>query len=451
MKITALLVLKCNPDGSTDPIILANSTDVTHFGYFQRSSVKEFILFVGRTVAKRTPPSQRQSVQHEGLRLGLCVVQSDGSTTRGDLAVRTPAFQSGGHGFESNGEKINPFVATECLVTCHQYKVHSYNRNGLCALGFMDDHYPVRSAFSLLNQVLDEYQKNFGDSWKAVQADSSQPWPYLDEALTRFQDPAQADKLLKIQRELDETKIILHKTIDSVLERGEKLDSLVEKSSDLSTASQYTLTKSQFQQMLFNTNVIFMDFQVDGYVLQTGKENEPMLYDIVNGRMGCKVNWQWKKSNESINNDMCLSDNEEKRANRRMKMNHDRPSKTPSSKGNDVVKCRIALIDNELDGMQLPDTDTVRWRIQTAMPFVSPLKLSISCQPPNVSVSALGFLQPNISIPGPHPASLRNNQVSSSRNISNGPSKATKPLSSQRDSDSGIMPVFHKHNRNSRM
>ncbi|KAI3663986.1 hypothetical protein L6452_30448 [Arctium lappa] len=57
--------------------------------------------------------------------------------------------------------------------------------------------------------TLDEYQKNFGDSWKAIQADCSQAWPYLDEALTRFQDPAQADKLLKIHRELDETKIIL--------------------------------------------------------------------------------------------------------------------------------------------------------------------------------------------------------------------------------------------------
>ena len=34
-----------------------------------------------------------------------------------------------------------------------EYKVHSYNRNGLCAVAFMDDHYPVRSAFSLLNKV----------------------------------------------------------------------------------------------------------------------------------------------------------------------------------------------------------------------------------------------------------------------------------------------------------
>ena len=38
------------------------------------------------------------------------------------------------------------------------------------------------------------------------------------------QDPAAADKLAKIQRDLDETKIILHQTIESVLDRGEKLD-----------------------------------------------------------------------------------------------------------------------------------------------------------------------------------------------------------------------------------
>ncbi|XP_010453140.1 PREDICTED: VAMP-like protein YKT61 [Camelina sativa] len=184
MKITALLVFKCAPV-STEPVILANASDVSHFGFFQRSSVKEFVVFVGRTVASRTPPSQRQSVQHE------------------------------------------------------EYKVHAYNRNGLCAVGFMDDHYPVRSAFSLLNQVLDEYQKSFGETWRSAKEEDPTPtWPYLVEALNKFQDPAEADKLLKIQRELDETKIILHKTIDSVLERGEKLDSLVEKSSDLSTASQ---------------------------------------------------------------------------------------------------------------------------------------------------------------------------------------------------------------------
>ena len=52
------------------------------------------------------------------------------------------------------------------------------------------------------------------------------------------QDPAVADKLTKIQRDLDDTKVVLHQTIESMLNRGEKLENLVDKSSDLSMASQ---------------------------------------------------------------------------------------------------------------------------------------------------------------------------------------------------------------------
>ncbi|KAL4592605.1 hypothetical protein LXL04_005606 [Taraxacum kok-saghyz] len=40
------------------------------------------------------------------------------------------------------------------------------------------------------SRIQNEYQKNFGDSWKAVQAYQSQSWPYLDEALNIFQGPA---------------------------------------------------------------------------------------------------------------------------------------------------------------------------------------------------------------------------------------------------------------------
>lgn len=63
------------------------------------------------------------------------------------------------------------------------------------------------------------------------------------------QDPEQADSIMKIQKgamftylitpnadmppDLDETKIVLHKTIESVLERGEKIDDLVVRSSVL--------------------------------------------------------------------------------------------------------------------------------------------------------------------------------------------------------------------------
>lgn len=52
---------------------------------------------------------------------------------------------------------------------------------------------------------------------------------------------------MRIQKELDETKITLHKTIESVLQRGEKIDDLVSKSDGLSAQSKmfYTQAKKQ--------------------------------------------------------------------------------------------------------------------------------------------------------------------------------------------------------------
>lgn len=71
-----------------------------------------------------------------------------------------------------------------------------------------------------------------------LQAIASPSAKAVSQAFPHLQDPAQADKLTKIQKDLDETKVILHQTIDSMLQRGEKLDDLVGKSHDLSMASQ---------------------------------------------------------------------------------------------------------------------------------------------------------------------------------------------------------------------
>ena len=36
-------------------------------------------------------------------------------------------------------------------------------------------------------QVLDEYERVFGNSWQSKQSDNTDVWPYLDEALAKFQ------------------------------------------------------------------------------------------------------------------------------------------------------------------------------------------------------------------------------------------------------------------------
>jgi synaptobrevin family protein YKT6 len=59
----------------------------------------------------------------------------------------------------------------------------------------------------------------------------------LEIYLKKYQDPAQVDPMMKVQNDIDETKIILHKSIEAVLERDEKLHDLVAKSEDLSEGS----------------------------------------------------------------------------------------------------------------------------------------------------------------------------------------------------------------------
>lgn len=125
-----------------------------------------------------------------------------------------------------------------------------------------DKEYPTRVAFSMLNKAFDDLLQQFALSDIAT---AQRPLPYagLASLLSRFQDPHAADSLLKVQRDLDETKIILvrrraecastacadahswlcpgaaaqRKTIESTLERGEKIENLVERTNELSSQS----------------------------------------------------------------------------------------------------------------------------------------------------------------------------------------------------------------------
>ena len=182
MKIVDISLLRASASG--DPLPLTNASDLTSYGYFQRQGVKEMLTFFTKTFTKRTEPGQRQSIAHES------------------------------------------------------FVVHCYVRSdGLAGAVTTDEEYPSRVAFVMLTQVMDEFTTTVGSAWKLVNDPDSVQFPALEEYLTKYQDPAAADKVTKIQKDLEDTTNILHKTIDSVLERGVKLDNLVERSDDLSKQS----------------------------------------------------------------------------------------------------------------------------------------------------------------------------------------------------------------------
>ncbi|KAI0635427.1 snare protein YKT6 [Trametes polyzona] len=192
MKVFSLAVVLAPPNSTST--ILVSASDLSSFSFYQRGSVAEFMSFFTKTIAERTPQGQRQSVQE------------------------------------------------------NSYTAHVYNRGGaeqLAGVIITDQEYPVRPAFSLLTKLLDDFIAKVPQaSYKTPAAIS---FPEINAYLQKYQDPRQADAIMKVQQELDETKIILHKTIESVLQRGEKINDLVDRSTALSAQSKmfYKTAKKQ--------------------------------------------------------------------------------------------------------------------------------------------------------------------------------------------------------------
>lgn len=159
---------------------LATVKDLASFGYFERKSVGEFITFFSRTAAERAVPGSRTSIEEK------------------------------------------EYV---CHVHCRQ--------NGLVGIVIADYDYPVLNAFSLINKVVNEFEAKYPPGTRSSQS-RDMPFPQLSELLMKYQDPATADPLAKMQHDLLEIKSIMRTNLEHVLERGEKIDDLVQKSDDLS-------------------------------------------------------------------------------------------------------------------------------------------------------------------------------------------------------------------------
>lgn len=171
---------------ANNSLFFANSSNVTNHSNSTHSSVQEFMNFFAKTAAERTNPGVRQKIEQEA------------------------------------------------------YVGHVFVRHDGCAgIVVTDAAYPTRVAFNLINKVTDEFMAKFPrNRWNTITpATTATMFPELKAALVKYQEPQAADPMMKVQRELDETKIVLHKTMESLLQRGEKLDDLVNKSDQLSSQS----------------------------------------------------------------------------------------------------------------------------------------------------------------------------------------------------------------------
>jgi hypothetical protein len=273
MKITAIGIYRWT-GAESEPILLGVAADVLNFGYFQRQSVREMITFLSRTIVQRTQPGQRQTVKqddyfcHVHVRdtnlAGIVVADSEYPTTAG-FAVVTKVIeefmQQIGEGWRSATGEVPAAVST-CEQAIVKYQVRGRTGAGQCGAApplrrpcaapapcccstrRCSQAPPLHPASSPAPQKGTPphptpcTRARCTASPHPSSAPTAHPPAPPHAVASAPQDPAAADKLTKIQRDLDDTKIVLHQTIDSVLRRGEKLDTLVDKSADLSLASQ---------------------------------------------------------------------------------------------------------------------------------------------------------------------------------------------------------------------
>ncbi|XP_017575163.1 synaptobrevin homolog YKT6-like [Pygocentrus nattereri] len=181
MKLLCLSVLY---KGETKANLLKAAYELSSFGFFQKSSIQEFMTFTCGLIVERSAFGTRASVSEK------------------------------------------------------EYMCHMHIRDdGLSAVVIADSEYPQRICFSLLDKVLDEFSRQVDDRQWPTGTPETIRFTVLEEYLKNYQNPREADALTRVQAEVDETKIILHRTMESLLDRGEKLDDLVQKSEELGQTS----------------------------------------------------------------------------------------------------------------------------------------------------------------------------------------------------------------------
>ena len=184
MKILSIHVFSLYND---KPIILSSAFALSFVSIFQRGTLKDFLNFHSRLVIERVAKDTHAQVQ---LEKGIC------------YAI-------------SNSDKIG--VTMIC-----------------------DEEYPKRVAIDFLLKIHDNF-KTFLQEKKLdlnmYTADTDVKYDYIANEIEAWQDPSKKDTLMKLQNELNDVTDIMRQNLNELLKREENLESLMQKSNDLSAKS----------------------------------------------------------------------------------------------------------------------------------------------------------------------------------------------------------------------
>ncbi|KAL0478643.1 synaptobrevin [Acrasis kona] len=197
VKIYSLMLLKMNK-ATNKPIVLCNHIDTgsSWSTWMFSNAIADMAKFLSKLLCEKTQPGCRQQVEKD-----------------------------------------------ELVAYVHK------RDDGLTCVLVTDKDYPYRVAFDIVRKTMTDfgdYTQKEGTYSKANTENFYSAYNNtLKQTVDLYQDPTKGDNILKVKKELDETKEVLHQTLEKLLDRGESLDELVQKSEELesSTIEFYKRTK----------------------------------------------------------------------------------------------------------------------------------------------------------------------------------------------------------------
>jgi synaptobrevin homolog YKT6 len=177
-----------NPD--KDPTKLAVILNKKTVPWIARFNTKEVCTFAGRTICKATQPGNMTAISSHDKYMGVCYISSF---------------------CENNIYHIGCILLTS-------------------------KNYNTRNASIIVLDALNKFSETHEKDLPSINYETNLTFDelYLQQLYQKY--PGK-DNIDKICQQLDETKEILLKNVESVLARGESLESLIKKSKDLSDAS----------------------------------------------------------------------------------------------------------------------------------------------------------------------------------------------------------------------
>jgi len=112
---------------------------------------------------------------------------------------------------------------------------HYTSEGGLVVLCMADDKTPHRISFAFLEDIRGRFNTQFGSGYQnAPELGMKDTFSrVLKEQMERFSEDPSVDKITRVRGEIDEVKGVMIQNIDKVLERGDRIESLVQKTEDL--------------------------------------------------------------------------------------------------------------------------------------------------------------------------------------------------------------------------